>query len=432
MDLEKTLLKKKRDYNNIEVPQEMEERLRNALEKEKSVKKSILGSRFIAAALILFIFVGYHFDTFAYYGKRLIGYDSIMSESLKDLNQMGRGQEIGQSYTFENGVEIILDGIMVDDNQMIAFYRIKNGQNGFDGHRFDPSFKGFLRRYRMRSAVGEYLGGDQEELIYMAVFDPPGLFERTLTFEFTIWEGNHHEKAVFPFILDRSKAMGYMIKQKINKTVEVEGIEVHFKKITATPTQTMIEGSVDNIIELIRQSISGDQTRIPHMRIKLLADGKAIAEQGSSMTTNMKGMSFSSSFDPLPANIEKLEIQLEELSIMERPNLSLNLSKKQLPYSTYYKNREIKIEEMVSVNGETHITIETEENMLLLDVILLADGESLKFIETQSLDYDKTPNGGTHKRKIKFQGNGDNLELKIGTIIYTGKFEGFNSPIEIK
>ncbi len=63
-------------------------------------------------------------DTLAYYGKKLIGYDMVMNGTLQELNQLGKGQEIGEAYTFQNGVTLSLDGIMLDGNQLLAFYTL--------------------------------------------------------------------------------------------------------------------------------------------------------------------------------------------------------------------------------------------------------------------------------------------------------------------
>lgn len=434
MDIEKMLQEKKRDYDRIEAPEEMEERLRGALRHQKPRSRCIWNSRFIAAVLVLFVFVGYHFDTFAYYSKRIVGYDGVMSDSLKDLNQMGKGQEIGKSYTFENGVEVTLDAIMVDDNQMIAFYKIKDPNKIMGQHSPLVEFKGFFRSYRMRSGMGEYVENDhQEEMIYRANFETPRIWERRLTFKFSIRSNGLYQEGTIPFVLNRSKAMGHTIKQKIKKTIEIEEIEVNFEKITATPTQTLIEGSINNLLELVREQISGDQTRIARMNIKLLADGKEIGNQGAGMRTDMKGYTFSFSFDPLPQDIQKLEIQLQGLSVVRRPNMTIDLADKGLPYSIEYDNREIKIENIEVINGNTHITVETEESMSLLDVSLSGKDKNLRFIETTPLDYDKKLDGTiTYSRIITFEGQGEDLQLTIGKVIYTAELQDAILPIEIK
>lgn len=433
IDIEKTLQEEKRVYDNIRAPEEMEERLKNALRRHSPKKRFLWNSKYIAAALILFLFVGYHFDTFAYYGKRIIGYDEVMSESLKDLNQMGKGQEINKSYTFENGIEVILDGIMVDDNQMLVFYRVKNLKEQLHHYHDEVELKGLFKRYWMKSSIGQYTDDNQEEIVYIAAFDPPWIFERNLTFQYTLRKEDFNETVSIPFKLDRSKAMAHIIKQELNDTIKVEGIEVNFEKITATPTQTLIEGSINNLLELISQHRSGDQTRIADMDIRLLADGKEIEKQGSGMSTDLRGYTFRIRFEPLPQAMEKLEIQLQGLSVIQRPNLAISLLKDKLPQIITYDNREIIIDNIRVDEGNTYITVETEEDMSLLDVNLQGDDKKLSFVRTDTLSYDKKLDGTiTHKREIIFEGKAKDLKLTIGTIIYTAKLQEDHLIIEVK
>lgn len=433
MDIEKMLREKKKQYDAIEVPEEMEERLRNALQGQKISKKIPWNTKYIAAILALFIFMGYHFDTFAYYGKRIMGYDKIMSESLKDLNKMGKGQEIEKSYIFKNGIELTLDGIMVDDNQMLVFFRIKNvDEDSFHYHE-KVKLKGLFKNYWMKSAVGVYEVDHEGEVMFIATFETPWLFERSLTFQYTMREDDYQETAELSFKLDRNKAMRHTIKQNLNQIVKVEGIEVNLEKITATPTQTLVEGKINNLVELVKEQLSGDQTRITDMDLKLLADGKEVEQQGSSMSTNMKGYTFSIMFEPLPQDLEKLEIQLQGLSVVRRPNLAINLQKNQLPQVITYDDREIRIENVRVQEGNIYITIETEEDMSVLDVDLKEDGKRLKFIRTDTIGYDKKMDGTIiHKRDIIFEGKGEDLELMIGTIIYTAEIQDMIFPIQVQ
>lgn len=90
-DVEAALKDKKKELDGIEAPAELEARLRQALQggKRRVVYKPV------AAALIAVLLLTY-----------------------------GRGQEIGRSYTFSNGVEVTIDGIMFDENELVAFYKV--------------------------------------------------------------------------------------------------------------------------------------------------------------------------------------------------------------------------------------------------------------------------------------------------------------------
>ena len=122
-NIEDLLNKEKEKFEKLEVPKDMEDRLKNSLDNVKSKKKKNIRVR-VATLIIVVLLLGYNMDTLAYYGKQLIGYESIMDGTLSELNQLGKGQIIEKSYTFKTGVKVTLDGIMLDDNKMILFYSI--------------------------------------------------------------------------------------------------------------------------------------------------------------------------------------------------------------------------------------------------------------------------------------------------------------------
>jgi hypothetical protein len=107
--VEERLRKKKSEIDQMQVPDEMELRLRSALERQQvsPIKKNWKPR--IAILCILVLLVAYQSDTLAFYGKRLIGYDPIMNGTLKQLNQLGKGQSINKSYTYKNGIILSLD-----------------------------------------------------------------------------------------------------------------------------------------------------------------------------------------------------------------------------------------------------------------------------------------------------------------------------------
>jgi hypothetical protein len=125
-NLEKILEQEKQRMDNLAVPNEMEDRFRATLAKipQRVPQKKSNFKLKVAAAILVFFLFSYNMDTLAYYGKQLIGFENVMTGTLQELNEMGKGQLINQSHTFQNGVKITLDGIMLDDNNMVVFYTI--------------------------------------------------------------------------------------------------------------------------------------------------------------------------------------------------------------------------------------------------------------------------------------------------------------------
>ncbi|HPT90838.1 MAG TPA: DUF4179 domain-containing protein, partial [Acetivibrio sp.] len=119
-EMKEILIRKKDEIYMTQVPEEMEDCLRSALQKKRRhFHKSAVAAVFAAVLIVI-----YSFDSIAYYGKKFIGYDNMLYGNLKELFDEGRGQEINKSCTFSDGLEFTLDAIMFDGNELMAFCRM--------------------------------------------------------------------------------------------------------------------------------------------------------------------------------------------------------------------------------------------------------------------------------------------------------------------
>ena len=76
-----------------------------------------------------------------YYGKKIFGFDEVITGTLKELNNEGMGQIIEKQTKLEDGTDFIINGIITDANQLILYYTLTN-PNGIDEHTemsFRPS-----------------------------------------------------------------------------------------------------------------------------------------------------------------------------------------------------------------------------------------------------------------------------------------------------
>src|SRR5699024_8561265 len=102
-------------------------RLRNALHTTpKRSKRKISSWVLVAVSLCVIMMISYQYDALAYYGKKLFGFDEIISGTLKDLNDEGMGQTIDKTITLVDGTSLMIDGIMADENQIVLYYTLKN------------------------------------------------------------------------------------------------------------------------------------------------------------------------------------------------------------------------------------------------------------------------------------------------------------------
>jgi len=431
-DIDKILMKSKKTLDDIEVPNELEDRLLKALEdKESNCSKSTTWNKKIIAACLIVFIISFNFNTLAYYSKKLLGYDQIMDSTLKNLNELGNGQIIGESYTFSNGVVFTLDGIMIDENQLLAFYTVSDPSGELESYSLNPrmEFKGFFKRYHMSNGHGE-IDEVNNETKWIMSFDTPAFYERTLELEvyFSV-NGSMYEEGNISFKLDRNKAMKSSLKQTINKTFESDGVKVRFNSILASPTTTVIEGSIQNIVELAIEQISGERIRPNDLDIELIVNGKELEKQTGSMKTDLKGITFSSSYDALPNDIESLQIRLQSLSIDKDVNSTLELSK---DYEANIAGQTIKINEVYESDGSTYVTFTTDDSVVLTRVFLMIDGEKVSLKETLYAQQEKYMDGSiTRKRTMHFPKVGDELELLIETMTYSQRYnEVIDIPIK--
>lgn len=429
-DIEKILIENKNDINKIQVPEELESRLYKALESSSSPKvKKRNWKPIVAAACILFLLIGYNFNALAYYGKKLLGYDQVMNGTLRQLNELGKGQPIGKSYTFKNGLSVILDGIMVDENQFLAFYTVKDPKGNVD-HILGPRMiiKGFFKEYYPKSGQGE-TNDEKTEINWIHSFEKPSAFEKTLRLELVLFDKNSSEKGEISFKVDPSKAMGHTLKQSINKTIKAGDTKIHLESIVASPTKTVLYGSIQNIIELGKEQILGERLRPKNIDIKLIANDQEIDHQGGGISTDMKGIRFHSEYDALPEDLESIKLNIVSFSVDRDVNKKVDIDKESNNQEIQALGQNIQINEISQSEGNTYVTITTRDDIILTKVGLIVDGERVALEETINSDIEKLKDGSImHTRTLRFPQIGDNYKLSIEKMTYT---EPYNKTIDI-
>ncbi|SHJ61938.1 protein of unknown function [Geosporobacter subterraneus DSM 17957] len=377
---------------------------------------------------LYYFLISYNFDTLAFYGKRILGFEELMWGTLKDLNELGEGQPVNESYTFGNGVTVTLDGIMVDDNQLLAFYTVKDPSGKVDQANFNPvAYGGLFGRYMMHSGQG-IINEDNSEIRNINSYEPPKAFEKTLKFYFPLKYGDIYEEGMIAVKLDRQKAMGFMIKDKIRQTITIDGTHIHFDTITATPTQTVITGSVGSKFDLVKEAVSGERTRV-QVLTELYADGIKIEQTGSSMSTSLEGITFKVRFDALPKGVKKLEIKLTEMTKTKDIHTAVVLKDGMETEKLEVEGQEVLIKGVRTEGSNTYVTIDTREDIIFRKIYLEADGEEFPLEKMMEERLEKLVTGEIRRERIlHFKGNGESMKLLFKRICYT---QAYHKGIEI-
>ncbi|WHT48880.1 DUF4179 domain-containing protein [Sporosarcina thermotolerans] len=95
-EIEKRLAEEKERLESVTTPVELEGRLRQALDGVPVKKRRKPMWLLAAVALLFFSLVSYNYNGLAFYGKKIMGFDELMSSTLAELNEEGMGQLIGK------------------------------------------------------------------------------------------------------------------------------------------------------------------------------------------------------------------------------------------------------------------------------------------------------------------------------------------------
>jgi hypothetical protein len=427
--IEEILEDRKMEFDNIKVPDELEGRLKRALNR-KSNKR---GKGLIAAALIVLVICFYSYDAIAYYGKRILGYDKTMYGNIKELNEKGRGQEINKSFRFNDGTEIKLDGIIFDDNKLIAFIK-EYSIAGIDKISIDYSING-LRLTRYFNQGGSGNGNENwTEANFIYEFEPPAIYEKWLSLDIRKIADGKVEEGKIKFTLDRNKAMGHTVKQDINKTVSIEDINIKFHKITISPIAAVVDGEITGGPSFNGDFLANGNTNHPLVDFDLIINGKVYNCGSRSMGGSNDKMQFKNESITVPSDVEILKICNIKFGteMFVDKMVKIKSDTKDLKVDTEKGN--IIIKKVRQDDKSTYITIKSDVDFDINDnptLAIFVAGKDIVSSE-QVVDGRYNENGMEYtERTFRFDTLSDEMELGI-KVVYDIKrsSEFIDIPIE--
>src|SRR5690606_35946488 len=133
-----------------------------------------LGYSMASILLILLLIGSFNYNALAYYGKKITGYEDLVSEHIAALHEAGEGQQIDKTVTLNDGTLFIVDALVSDENQFILYYRLSNPQGVPMTVReqfYVDSVKGFLTNSSMTHGTSME-NEDGTEVIFTQSFKP--------------------------------------------------------------------------------------------------------------------------------------------------------------------------------------------------------------------------------------------------------------------
>lgn len=336
--LDEMLQEEKKKVDEVEVPNELEGKLIEALEKAPKKNNKRFYKR-IAIIILIFLITGPHIDTVAYYTGKFVGYEPVMTGTLQKLNEMGKGQSIKKSYSFSDGASVTLDGIMLDGNGINLFYVIKAPSEDIEevSLRMSTQLVTSFERGFSGGGIGETDKEKNEQKWVLQTRGAPNIFDNKMKFivNYTTKEGNE-EYGEISFRLNRKKAIGKNLTIPINKDVAIDdNRDIKIQSLTASPTTTVIKGRIQNIFQLGFDHITSNRIYPENIEMVLYANGKEVPIQGSGMYTNLKGIHYELIFDALPEDTHEIEIKFVSFRGAYEVNKEIDLRKR------VYVNKEI-------------------------------------------------------------------------------------------
>ncbi len=142
----------------------------------------------------------------------------------------------------------------------MAFYTIEDPSGNVDDYMPLMEIKGLFKVYHSQSGQGQ-MNDEKTIMKNLHSFQAPLFFEKTLQLNLSLMKNGTMEDGEISFRIDRNKAMGHTLKKSINKTVKAERTHIRFESILASPTKTVINGTIQNIFELGIDQILGERMR---------------------------------------------------------------------------------------------------------------------------------------------------------------------------
>lgn len=394
-NIEKRLMEEKKRIDAITAPEELEDRLRSALNSTSPSRTKRITPMWKLAVIALFfiVVVGYQYNALAFYGKKLLGFDEVIHGTLKELNDQGMGQIVEKKVELEDGTDLIINGIMTDANQLVMYYTLTNPNGIVDdvGELFNPSrITSFLTNSHKES--GSYvINEDHTEVKGTMSFEPVNPFSKKLTIH--LWQNEQDNQVIEESIsipYNPNKAMQTEIKQSIKKTLQVDKGKITFKSIIATPTMTKIEGSlnVENF----------DRVNLSLYGIELIANGVPIKITGSSAQSSLRGRTFDIRYDALPEKLTSLELVMKEFAgyqmLEERISLS-SIDYKQMKLA----GKEVWVKDVSTTSQGVEITIATDDDVMLDGVSLESKDKLIPLKTTVNENYISQEDGREMKER---------------------------------
>ncbi len=183
---------------------------------------------------------------------QLINYDKGLKLAVENEFM----QPIGASDEHE-GIKLTIDGIIIDESQMVVFYTLENKSEYEEIYVANPRFYDEFNEPVIASISQDYYYSEEKQEVIKERIDI--IFTEETTIPDMIYletkMGIGHERQNTNLLgstwkiqlpIDKSKFEGLKEVYHLNKEIEIEGQKIIFKSVTVHPTKIAVEVVYDN------------------------------------------------------------------------------------------------------------------------------------------------------------------------------------------
>lgn len=416
VEVEQQLREAGKRLEAITAPDDMEARLRSALDQARPVRpKHRVSPIWKVAAVLLLVtaITGNQYNAFAYYGKQLLGFEELTTGTLRQLNEQGMGQVIDKHFRLADGTDLTLNGMLSDANQLVLYYTLANpaGVHADNSDGFRPErISGFWSGSHWVSGVSQP-NANGTEWKGMMTFDSVSPFAKKLTFHFSQMVDGRMKQEQLTFPYNPNQALPTQLRQTLPHQVAVDTGTIIFRTITATPTSTVITGQL-KLAHGIRTSQMLDG-------IELWADGSPVPMQGSGRENSGNGETFELIYEVLPQELKSLELVVKSFAGYAKLDLELLLSTTNGDEPVAIADKSLWIKKTAITGEGLELTIVTEEDVSLDGVTVENADGSIPLRTTVRQEEVKQADGGLLKeRTLLFDTTREPEKLKIAGMHY--------------
>ena len=428
--LETILQEKTEEWNTMEAPAEMEDRLRQALQENKRRMPSYKPIAAILAVVLLFT---YSFDSLAYYGKKFTGYDGMTVGSLKKLNEEGKGQEINKSCTFSNGVTVTIDGFVFDDNHWVFYYKVhcESGNLLEDVLKYNlPQLHAYgisPEGYNLTGGQGTLM--DEQHMSFVDTLEPPRFYEKWMKLEVQLKVENVFETQTIRFTLNRNQAMEKTATVDLKAEARLGDYKILFDKLSASAMSSVISGRIialtDDALNAFRGETAESAFVTPHLRFDMVSDNGEVSTFSGGQSASGSNISFHSSADALPKDFITLQLKNIRFETMKLVDKTIEVG---VETTDLQMDDDLIIKKIIQENdAETCVILSSRG----IPVVGLSTGDlQLDQLNAEALEYEPESEQPVD-RVYRFQGTGSNLMLSVKFIRYSEySADTVNIPID--